>query len=163
MLLLRIPEQTVKPPIHSTLLRLPQKLDLVGFALFSPTCILFLVAISLGGVTYSWNSPVVIGLLCGSVGFLLMFAAWLVYYGDDALIPPSSFRHRSLVFGCWITLFQGGATMMMGYYLPLWFQAVKAANQTNSGLMTLPSIVSQILGSVISGALGTIISFFRAS
>jgi hypothetical protein len=153
-LLLRIPEQTTKPPVRSTLRRLPQKLDLVGFALFAPPCIMFLIAISWGGTTYPWNSATVIGLLCGSAGLIALFAAWSIYRGDDALMPPSVLRQRSLIFGCWISGLQGGATIMVGYYLPLWFQSIKGASPTSSGLMMLPTMISQIVGSGMSGALG---------
>ncbi|GIJ89394.1 hypothetical protein Asppvi_008334 [Aspergillus pseudoviridinutans] len=130
MLILRVPEQTIKPPMSSVLVKLP-RLDLLGFALFASACTMFLTAINWGGATYPWSSA----------------------KGDEALIPPHILRERNLFFGCWISGLQGGATIMVGYYLPLWFQAVKGASPTDSGLMMLPTMVSQILGSITSGAL----------
>lgn len=156
---LHIPEQTKKPPVKETLPKLPMKLDIIGFLLFAPACILFLIAISWGGTNYPWNSANVIGLLCGSAGIIGLFCAWCIYRGDEALLPPSLLRGRTLFFGCWISALQGGATIMMGYYLPLWFQSIKGASPTNSGLMMLPTMISQILGSGMSGALGRSPSF----
>ncbi|GIJ97990.1 hypothetical protein Aspvir_000098 [Aspergillus viridinutans] len=127
MLVLRVPEQATKPPMSSVLVKLPRKLDLLGFALFAIACTMFLTAINWGGATYPWSSAKVIGLLCGSGGILALFITWAI--------------HR------------GGATIMVGYYLPLWFQAVKGASPTDSGLMMLPTMISQILGSMTSGAL----------
>ncbi|KAF4182882.1 hypothetical protein CNMCM7927_009424 [Aspergillus lentulus] len=153
MLILRVPEQTTKPPMSSVLVKLPRKLDLVGFALFAIACTMFLTAINWGGATYPWSSAKVIGLLCGSAGILALFVAWAIHQGDEALIPPHILREPNLFFGCWISGLQGGATIMVGYYLPLWFQAIKGASPTDSGLMMLPTMISQILASMASGAL----------
>ncbi|GFF52506.1 putative HC-toxin efflux carrier TOXA [Aspergillus lentulus] len=153
MLILRVPEQTTKPPMSSVLVKLPRKLDLLGFALFAIACTMFLTAINWGGATYPWSSAKVIGLLCGSAGILALFVAWAIHQGDESLIPPHILREPNLFFGCWISGLQGGATIMVGYYLPLWFQAVKGASPTGSGLMMLPTMISQILGSMTSGAL----------
>ena len=131
MLVLHVPEQSTKPPVRSTILKLPQKLDFVGFALFAPACILFLIAISWGGTNYPWNSATVIGLLCGCVGILDLFIAWSIYRGDEALIPLSLLRQRTLFYGCWISGLQGGATLMMGYYLPFWFQSTNQRSESN--------------------------------
>ncbi|KAF7184358.1 hypothetical protein CNMCM7691_005110 [Aspergillus felis] len=152
MLILRVPEQTTKPPMSSVLVKLPRKLDLLGFALFAIACTMFLTAINWGGATYPWSSAKVIGLLCGSGGILALFITWAIHQGDEALIPPHILQERNLFFGCWISGLQGGATIMVGYYLPLWFQAVKGASPTDSGLMMLPTMISQILGSITSGA-----------
>ncbi|KAK2882376.1 hypothetical protein FQN49_000431 [Arthroderma sp. PD_2] len=153
MLLLRVPEQTIKPPPKTILVKLPRSLDVLGFALFAAACSLFLTAINWGGTTYPWSSAKVIGLLSGSGGILALFIAWTIYKGDEALIPPRVLRERNLFFGCWISGLQGGASIMVGYYLPLWFQAIKGASPTDSGIMLLPTAISQIVGTITSGAL----------
>ncbi|QVM05706.1 hypothetical protein D8B26_000415 [Coccidioides posadasii str. Silveira] len=153
ILLLRIPESAPKPLVRSTLAKLPQKLDLIGFTLFAPPCIMFLIAISWGGVTYPWDSSKVIGLLCGSVVMLSLFTVWCLYRGEEALIPKSLIRQRTVLVASCVSGLQGGASIMVGYFLPLWFQAVKGATPTNSGLMMLPTMASQIVGSMLSGAL----------
>ncbi|PKX92857.1 putative MFS transporter [Aspergillus novofumigatus IBT 16806] len=141
----------------SVLVQLPRKLDPLGFALFAIASTMFLTAINwvgaTGGATYPWSSAKVIGLLCGSGGILALFITWAIHQGDEALIPPHILRERNLFFGRWISGLQGGATIMVGYYLPLWFQAVKGASPTDSGLMMLPTMISQILGLPTSGAL----------
>lgn len=154
MLLLHIPEQTDKPPVRSILPVLPVKLDFLGFALFAPACIMFLLALNWAGTSYPWNSATIVGLLCGSATTIGAFAAWSIYRQDNALMPPRMMRRRALFFGCWISGLQGGATIMMGYYLPVWFQSIKGADPQNSGLMMLPTMISQILGAGMSGALG---------
>ena len=150
----RIPEQVSKPSFKSTLPKLPQSLDLVGFTLFAVSCVMFLLAISWGGSEYSWDSATVIGLLCGAFGMLCVYIGWALYRQDMALIPPGIIKRNVVAYGCGVVFLQGGASMMMSYYLPLWFQAVKAATPTSSGLMLLPMLISQILGTIVSGALG---------
>ncbi|KMU85742.1 SGE1 [Coccidioides immitis H538.4] len=143
ILLLRIPESAPKPFVRSTLAKLPQKLDLIGFTLFAPPCIMFLIAISWGGVTYPWDSSKVIGLLCGSVVMLSLFTVWSLYRGEEALIPKSFIRQRTVLVASCVSGLQGGASIM----------AIKGATPTNSGLMMLPTMASQIVGSMLSGGL----------
>lgn len=47
-----------------------------------------------------------------------------------------------------------GTVMCTSYYLPIYFQAVKGVTPTLSGVYLLPSILSQLMLAVISGALG---------
>ena len=150
----RIPEQVSKPSLKSTLPKLPESLDLIGFAFFGATCVMFLLAISWGGSDYAWDSGMVIGLLCGAFGMLCIFVGWAMYRQDKALIPPGIIKRNVVAFGCWVFFLQGGASMMMSYYLPLWFQSVKAATPTSSGVMLLPTVVSQVIGAIVSGSMG---------
>ncbi|KAK0630951.1 major facilitator superfamily domain-containing protein [Bombardia bombarda] len=151
--LLRIPDQCPKKPALQTILSLHTHLDLVGFAFFAPACILFLIAISWGGTTHPWGSDIVIAFLCGSVVLLGLLYAWCRSRGDDAILPPRLLAGRTLLVGSVVMGLQGGATVMMGYYLSTWFQAVKGAGPTAAGVMMLPSTVSQIVGSLVAGAL----------
>ncbi|CAL5866561.1 uncharacterized protein PFLUO_LOCUS770 [Penicillium psychrofluorescens] len=149
----RIPEQTVKPRLREILRNLPRYLDLIGFALFAPACVMVLLAFSWGGQRYAWDDAIIIGLLCGGAGVAALFVAWVWYRQDEALIPPSIVSNPVVAFGCCLSFMQGGAFLMMGYYLPLWFQSVKQASPTTSGLMLLPTMVSQIIASSVCGAL----------
>lgn len=156
MLLIYVPDQISKPPARSVVVKLPSKLDLECFALFAGACIMFLTGINWGGTTYPWDSAKVIGLLYGSGGTLALFMTWSMYRRDDALIPPRFLGERNLFIGCWISGLQGAATIMVGYYLPLWFQTIRGASPTNSGLMLLPTMIGQIVGSLISGSPGKV-------
>ncbi len=154
MLLLYIPEQTTKPPLREILPQLHKKLDFVGFCLFAPACIMFLIALNFGGTSHAWNSATVISLLCGSVVTTCLFIGWSIFMQDNALMPPSMMKQKVLLIGCCISALQGGATIMMGYYLPVWFQAIKGADPQTSGIDMLPTMISQILGAGLSGGLG---------
>jgi MFS family permease len=131
-----------------------QALDLPGFAMLAPTVVMFLLALEWGGQSYRWNSATIIGLFCGSFGLLCVFLAWENHQGDAAMIPLSIVRHRIVTFSGIFTLFIMGHMVVFSYYLPTWFQVVLNATPTMSGVMLLPTILSQILGVVISGLFG---------
>ncbi|KAL2069100.1 hypothetical protein VTL71DRAFT_15438 [Oculimacula yallundae] len=138
-----------------TVLQTLYRLDIPGFLLFAPTCIALLLAIEWGGVTYGWSSFPVIFLLCSSFVLLLVFLAWEWKRGDGAMIPFFLLTNRVVVCAALtMTLSQGGL-MVVTYYLPLWFQIVKNASPTMGGVYFLPSVGSQIIGSIATGALTT--------
>lgn len=116
---------------------------------------MFLLAVNWGGSTYSWKSATVIGLICGSVVTACVFAVWQRRRGDRAMIPPRIISNRLVLFGCLVSGFQMGALSLLAYYLPLWFQVIKNASPTKSGVMTLPSAISQALGSLIAAKVGS--------
>lgn len=44
--------------------------------------------------------------------------------------------------------------MISAYYMPIYFQAVRGVSAAKSGVYTLPSVLSQMLFSGVSGYLG---------
>lgn len=165
LLFLRVPEQIPKKSVLQNFMPLLRELDIVGFVLFAPACIMFLLAVNWGGTTYPWDSATVIGLLCGSFVTICIFAVWQWHRGDRAMIPPTIIGNQLVLFGCLVTVFQMGALILLSYYLPLWFQVVKDADPTMSGVMSLPSALSQALGSVVAGKVGSsrLMSFLSAA
>jgi hypothetical protein len=153
LLFVSLPHRTVKSAGKQTVLNTLGKLDLIGFSVFAPAAIQFIFALELGGIKYSWNSATVIGLFCGSFGTLLVFLAWEYHMGDEAMIPLSIIRRpvvwsSSLNYACFV-----GSMLISTYYLPVYFQAVRNATPTLSGVDLLPSIISTILFGIVSGGL----------
>jgi MFS family permease len=60
-----------------------KRLDIPGFLLFTPAITLLLIALAWGGVTYSWNSSVVIGLFCGAGAASIVFLLWERRQGEE--------------------------------------------------------------------------------
>jgi hypothetical protein len=131
-----------------------EELDLVGFALFAPAAVMLLLAIIWGGNKFAWNSATIIGLFCGSVATTVVFALWQVHLGEKAMIPPRIIRKQLVVFGCATNFFQMASNLTLSYYLPLWFQVVKGATPLMSGVMILPTAISQSIGAVLAGKFG---------
>lgn len=151
---IRIPDRIVKSDNDSKLLSTLKKLDIVGFALFAPAAIQFLLALEWGGSRYVWRSSTVIGLFCGAAGTFCAFLAWEYCRGDSAMIPFSMIRRRIVWCSCAVTFLFMGSLSITSYYMPIYFQAVRNATPTMSGVHILPAILSQIVFATVSGVLG---------
>ena len=154
LMLIRIPERTTKTEVQSTVLTLLKKLDILGFALFAPAAIQFLLALEWGGSRYAWKSATIIGLFCGAAGTFCVFLMWEYRRGDSAMIPLSMVRRRIVWSSCLVMFLFMGSMLTTTYYMPIYFQAVRNATPTMSGVYIIPAILSQILFATISGVLG---------
>jgi hypothetical protein len=130
------------------------RLDLVGFFFFAPAAIQFILALEWGGTKYAWNDATIIGLFCGAFGMLLVFVAWEHHMGAKAMIPLFIISRRVIWSSCTNYAFFIGAMNTATYYLPIYFQSVRNASPTRSGVDLLPSIISTTLFGVLAGALG---------
>ena len=153
LLLIQIPDRTTKR--EKSVLGTLGQLDLIGFAIFAPAAIQFLLALQWGGTLYPWGDAKIIGLFCGAAGTFAVFVAWQYYVGDEAMIPLSMVRQRIVWCSCLTTLSFFGSVMITAYYLPIYFQTVRDATPTMSGVYLLPMILSQMILAVLSGFLGT--------
>ncbi len=153
LLAIRVPDRVIKDDKKSTLIQTLGKLDLIGSAIFASTITMFLLALQWGGSTYPWSSATVIGLFVGSFFDLVLFLFWEFRRGDQAMIPLSMLRKRVVYSSCLTMFFMMGNLLILNYYLPIWFQVVKDATPTMSGVYLLPMVVSQIIGALSSGVL----------
>ncbi|OAA65525.1 MFS multidrug transporter [Niveomyces insectorum RCEF 264] len=129
-------------------------IDFVGFVCFAAACATFLMGLEWGGTAHPWNSSVVVGLLCGGAALFVVFGVWSAYMGDRALLPLRLLRHSYINVFCGLTAAtQWGSVFVLMYYLPIWFQGVKGATPIVSGVMLLPTILSQLFASFLCGYL----------
>ncbi|KAH7115119.1 major facilitator superfamily domain-containing protein [Dendryphion nanum] len=147
-MLMHIPDAVQKGPARQTFLRLHHEIDLVGFSLFAPACVMFLLAISWGGSKFPWGSAVIIALLVAAFVSTLLSISWICYRKERALLPPHIMMKPVVLYGSIATLLQGGVFLMMQFYLPLWFQSVKEASPEQGGIMMLPTCIAQIVASI---------------
>jgi hypothetical protein len=131
-----------------------KSLDILGFLIFAPAAIMFYCALQYGGNQYAWNSPIVIGLLCGAGTTFVIFLCWEYYRGDDAMIPFSMLRKRIVWSSCITMFFITGVLTCGAYYLPIYFQAVRGASPIMSGVYFLANILPQITMAMVSGIMG---------
>ncbi|TGO26054.1 hypothetical protein BPAE_0067g00260 [Botrytis paeoniae] len=151
LLSINIPEHLHPTALTLTPLQRIQHLDLLGFFLFAPAAIQFLLALELGGTTHPWSSSHIIGLFVGSFFNFLLFLYREYRAGDEAMIPLSLVRN-TVVWTCCCTNFLFMAGMLtLSYYLPIYFQGVRGVQPTMSGVYTLPGILSQMLFAIVSG------------
>lgn len=148
------PPEGVSKEQGQSIIQKVKQLDLIGCALFIPSIIMVMLAMEWGGERYPWNSATIIGLFVGFVVEMIVFVLWEIHKGDQSMIPFSLLGYQSVVFSILFAFFFLGSFVVPVYYLPEWFQIVKAASPIRSGVMLLPSVCTQIAGSLLSGVLG---------
>ncbi|KAL2826227.1 major facilitator superfamily domain-containing protein [Aspergillus cavernicola] len=127
------------------------ELDPIGVALLIPAIISMLLALQWGGAEYAWDSwrmivLFVVGGLCA-----LGFIAVQLWQQDRATIPPRLFKNRNFWGTLMFSFFLNGSFMVFTYYIPIWFQSIKDATATFSGIMNLPMIIGVVICSLLSG------------
>lgn len=122
--------------------------DYIGPTLFiiGSTCLL--LALQWGGLQYSWNSPIIVSLLCGSGIITVLWVYSQVRLGERATIPIRLILQRTVFFSALYSFFTGSAFMIPVFYLPLYFQAVKSTSATTSAVDILPLIVGLTASSI---------------
>lgn len=129
-----------------------ENMDWLGAFLFAPATIMIFLALQWGGTEHAWKSATIIGLFVGGAGVGFIFALWQMRRGDNAMIPPRLITERTMFFSCLGEFFAMGAVYTSIYYLPEWFQVIKNASPTKSGLMYLPLALSDVLSATLTGA-----------
>lgn len=138
-----------------------RQMDPLGTFLFLPSITCLLLALEWGAAEYAWGSPRLIALLAA---FGVLFTAFLVWQyhtrNTTATVPTRIILQRSVACGC-ASQFCVGATMLtVSIYIPLWFQAIKGVSAFQSGINSLPLVLSTVVGSILSGALVQRIGYY---
>src|SRR5690606_41168708 len=101
--------------------------------------------VTLGGTGFPWNSPGT-----STLGGISLVALILAVFAERAagnpILPPRIFRNRTFVLTSVASLFVGVAMFGAMIYLPQYLQVVQGMSPTDSGLMTLPMVVTLFLG-----------------
>lgn len=77
------------------------------------------------------------------------------------MIPLKFLANRVIYSSAGATGFMTAALVIQSYYLPIYFQAVKHATPTLSGVYILPSVLSQLIFSSVGGPLGELVICIR--
>ncbi|KAL7916665.1 major facilitator superfamily domain-containing protein [Trichoderma velutinum] len=164
--ILQLPSQKLDTPAE-TLLGKIQQLDPIGNLVFFPGIVCLVLALQWGGTQYPWDDAriIVLFVLCGVL--CVLFIGVQAWKGEAATLPPRIVTQRSVAAACFFGFFNGASMMVVMYYLPIWFQAIKGVSAINSGISLLPTILSVVVGSLGSGAaisrFGYYTPFFYAS
>jgi hypothetical protein len=138
-----------------------KNLDPLGMILFLPAITCLLLALEWGAAEYSWSSPRLIALL---VVFAVLFLAFVVWQyctrHTTATVPARIVFQRSVAFGGFSQFCVGSTMLTVSIYVPLWFQAIKEVSAMQSGINTIPLVLSVVVGSIMSGGLTQRIGYY---
>jgi hypothetical protein len=135
-------------------------LDYYGAAFLIPAVVCLLLALQWGGTTYPWNSAKIIGLFVGFGLIIPIFVFIQIRLKDRATIPVSLFLRRTVFFSSMFAFFVGSSFLIVIFYLPIYFQAVKGSTATKSGIEILPLLLSVVISSLAGGILVTVFGYF---
>jgi EmrB/QacA subfamily drug resistance transporter len=127
-------------------------IDYLGAGLLASGLSAIVLVTSLGGTTWDWASPEVIGV--GALGLVLLGLFQLVERrAVEPVLPPSLLRDRVFAVASPLSMIVGFALFGSITFLPLYFQTVDAASPTGAGLRLVPMIGGVLTASILSGQL----------
>jgi EmrB/QacA subfamily drug resistance transporter len=126
------------------------RIDYLGAVVLAAALTSIVLLSTLGGTSYGWGSPQIIGL--GALAVVLIVAFVLIEHrAAEPVLPPHLFRDRVFSVTSAIGLVVGFALFGSVTYLPLFLQVVLGASPTGSGLQILPLMAGLLITSIGSG------------
>ncbi len=162
---INLPLGAVALAMITAVLHLPKKrvtgrIDYGGAALLTAGITGAVLVTSWGGTEYAWGSATIIGL---GLGALLAFIGFVFVERRVAepVLPLRIFRNRNMSLVTVIGFVLGFVMFGSMTFLPLFQQTVQGASATNSGLLLLPTLLSMMVVSVITGRAVTATGRYR--
>ena len=126
------------------------RVDYEGTALLGISLASLVLLTTLGGTTYDWDSPVIVGLGVLAVGALIAFVA-VERRADEPVLAPELFANPVFRITSAVGFVVGFALFGALTYLPLFQQVVRGLSPTASGLQLLPLMAGLLMASIGSG------------
>lgn len=130
------------------------RLDVAGSVLLICGLVPLLLALTWGGVEYSWTSPLIVILLAASVLLLTLFGWWQTRT-PSPILAPALFRDRTFNVANAAGFLTGIGLFGAVIYLPLFVQGVQGGSAAASGFALAPLMFGMIISSAVSGVLVT--------
>lgn len=154
---LRLPS---KPAEKLSLIAQLKRLDPLGLFFFAPSMVCLILALQWGGTAEPWSSPRIIALL---VVFALTFIAFLVVewkMPETAMAPKRVVLNRSVGGSMLFTFLLSGGMMNAVYYITIWFQAAQGQSAMQSGIRTIPMVLSLVLFGIVTAVITQKIGYY---
>jgi EmrB/QacA subfamily drug resistance transporter len=132
--------------------RKKHRIDYAGAAALAAALAGVILLTDLGGATWPWGSPQIVGLGVVSLLSLALFV-WIERRAAEPVLPLRLFRNRIFSVSSAVGVVVGFAMFGSITFLPLFLQTVKGASPTNSGLQLLPVMGGMLVTSIVSGQL----------
>ncbi|RMY60272.1 hypothetical protein D0865_01623 [Hortaea werneckii] len=127
------------------------RLDLLGELFLIPCVICLLLALQWGGSTYAWSDGRIIALLVVFGALFLAFVLVQCLMQSSATLPLSVISNRSIIAGIMFNFCFSSAMLTLVYWIPTWFQAIKGTSAVESGINTIPLVLSLVVASILAG------------
>ncbi|MBA2668108.1 MAG: MFS transporter [Trueperaceae bacterium] len=125
-------------------------IDVAGVVLLTLCTVPLLLALSWGGVSVAWASPLVLALLAGGALAGAAFVWWELR-AQAPIIPFGIFRDRTVAISGLGTFLSGGTLFVAIIYLPLYVQGVAGGSAAASGFALAPLMGGFVVAGIVSG------------
>ncbi len=152
---INLPVGVVALAVIATALHIPRKstrhvIDYLGTFLIAAVATCLVLVASLGGTTWGWGSPQIIGLAVLGVVLIAAFVA-VERRAAEPVLPLKLFRVRTFTLAAVISFIVGFAMFGAMTYLPTFLQVVQGITPTMSGVHMLPMVFGMLISSTGSG------------
>jgi EmrB/QacA subfamily drug resistance transporter len=131
-------------------IRRSHAIDYAGAVLLAVVLSSITVVADLGGTTFAWSSPFIVGMMVSAVVGLALFIM-VERRAAEPVLPPRLFRQRTFTIGTLVGLIVGFALFGSVTYMPIFLQVVRGATPTRSGLQMVPMMLGMLVTSIVSG------------
>ncbi|WP_190014131.1 MDR family MFS transporter [Streptomyces lucensis] len=150
-----LPVGVVALAVIAAALHIPRRtarhvIDYLGTFLIASVATCLVLVASLGGTTWAWGSPQIIGLAVLGVVLAVAFVA-VERLAAEPVLPLGLFRIRTFTLAAVISFIIGFAMFGAMTYLPTFLQVVHGVTPTMSGVHMLPMVFGLLLSSTASG------------
>ncbi|MFH9015174.1 MFS transporter [Streptomyces sp. NPDC017943] len=152
---INLPVGVVALAVIAAVLHIPRNrqrhvIDYLGTFLIAAVATCLVLVASLGGTTWAWGSPQIIGLAVLGVLLACAFVA-VERRAAEPVLPLKLFKVRTFTLSAVISFVVGFAMFGAMTYLPTFLQVVHGISPTLSGVHMLPMVVGLLLASTTSG------------
>ena len=148
------------PDKKSNVLAGLRTVDYLGTAIFIPSIVAVLFGLVTGGVVYPWSSwRVILSLVLGFLGWIAFHIQQ--YFAVNPSVPTRLFSNRTSTVGFALTFLGSVALQALGYFLPVYFQAVLTISVRQSGINFLPVAISCLFFAAVAGISLSAFGFYR--
>ncbi|WP_445031026.1 DHA2 family efflux MFS transporter permease subunit [Streptomyces sp. SAS_270] len=152
---INLPVGIVALAVIAAVLHIPHRaehhvIDYLGTLLIATVATCLILVASLGGTTWDWNSPQLIGVAVLGVVLAVAFVA-VEQRAAEPVLPLKLFRIRTFTLAAVISFIVGFAMFGAMTYLPTFLQVVQGVTPTMSGVHMLPMVFGLLISSTASG------------
>jgi len=136
--------------LPSSATRTSHRIDYAGAGLLAALLSAVTLSTDLGGTTYPWSSPIIVGLIAIAVLSLVMFLV-AERRAAEPVLPLHLFKNRTFAAATGVGVVVGFAMFGSVTYMPLFLQIVTGSSPTGSGLQLVPMMAGMLVTSISAG------------
>ncbi|KAL8788425.1 MAG: hypothetical protein Q9195_007304 [Heterodermia aff. obscurata] len=144
-------QKTIRPKELAPFTEKLSHLDFLGITFALGSLIYFTAALQVAGITHSWDSSQVVGLLVGFVVLTIAFIVSQRILSERAMMIRKILNMRVVLTGMVFGFLHEGGFFTLLYALPIYFQAVSNVSPAQAGVRNIPLLLSCGIGSTAAG------------